>query len=379
MRPIDALITGFVKSPLLLEQSLAPLRQLRQEGVIRHIHYVTWDSAELDLFVAPLAQMPDVQLTRLAPPAAPGIPNQRGIVYQVRSLEAGLALLPDRDGLILKIRPDFVAKSDFLRRKILNFERDCAVPPRRSLLGVTMPPPVLQNKIWIPWADSNQPFFFEDALFMGNTRDIHRLVTPLDDADHAVLGDILCGGYAHTVRYAKLFTAQWPIFLNYLRHYRCYVNNIDYRMKLVPLILDDGFFWHLLVAHAWILHSQFHVDAGEQGDMLFYANTVNQDTDWSRPPTWQLANPYEDIACWRDGTRPGEATHSVRRVFGRLVDDAWHTALFTQPLSDFPKETLCSLMENVAAGDGRLAEIERAFYAKLESFYHANSAMAKTG
>ena len=46
MKPVDALITGFVPSPLLLKQSLAPIRTLRREGLIRHIHYVTWDSAE---------------------------------------------------------------------------------------------------------------------------------------------------------------------------------------------------------------------------------------------------------------------------------------------------------------------------------------------
>jgi hypothetical protein len=52
------------------------------------------------------------------------------------------------------------------------------------------------------------------------------------------------------------------------------------------------------------------------------------------------------------------------------MDDAWQTALFNQPLPDFPRETLCGLMENVAGHrDGRLGEIERAFYTALDAFH----------
>ena len=61
MKPVDALVTGFTKSPELLDRSLAPLRRLKQENIIREIHCVTWDGAELDPYVAPLAAM------RLAP------------------------------------------------------------------------------------------------------------------------------------------------------------------------------------------------------------------------------------------------------------------------------------------------------------------------
>lgn len=49
----DATVTGFAKSPRLVAPSFAPLRQLRSEGLLRHIHYVTWDSTDLDSFVAP--------------------------------------------------------------------------------------------------------------------------------------------------------------------------------------------------------------------------------------------------------------------------------------------------------------------------------------
>lgn len=370
MRPADALVTGFVKSPVVLEQSLAPLRALRFDGVIRHIHYVTWDSPELDAYLAPLALMGDVKLTRVAQPDVPGNGAQRGLVYQVRNLEAGLALLADDDALVLKSRPDFIGNAALLRDKIINFDRLCAPVPTTAPNGVVMPKPVLANKIWIPWADSNQPFFFEDAAFLGTLRDVRKLATPLDDADHALLGRADCGSYAHVVRFAKIFLRSWPLFGGYLRHYDCFVNDLSYRMKLVPKILDDGFFWHLLIAHAWILYSQFHVDSGPSNALRFYANNVNQDADWSRPETLNLANPYDDIDSWRGDTRAGEATHSVRRTYGRLMDDAWQTALFNQPMPDFPAEMLNGLMTNAAASrDGRLAGIERDFYDGLDKFY----------
>jgi hypothetical protein len=370
MRPADALITGFVKSPAVLERSLAPIRILRREGLIRHIHCVTWDSPELDSFLRPLAAMDDVALTRVPQPEIQGNGDQRGVAYQVRNLEAGLALLPDEDALVLKSRPDFIADPALLRDKIVNFDTLCAPVSTTAPNGVAMPEPVLASKIWIPWADSNQPFFFEDAAFLGRLRDVRKLVTPLDSADHAMLGRGNCGSYAHAVRYAKIFLQRWPIFAGYLRHYDCFVNDLYYRMKMVPMMLDDGFFWHLLIAHAWILYSQFHVDCGEPGALTFYANNVNKNADWSQPQTLKTANPYDDLVNWRRDTRPGEATHSVRRAYGRLVDDAWQTALFTKPMPDFPAEMLSALMANTAAcRDGRLTGIERDFYLGLDKFY----------
>lgn len=70
-KPVDALVTGFTKSPDLLARSLAPLRRLKHEGIIRNIHCVTWDSPELDVCVAPLNEVHEVQLTRM-PQSASG-------------------------------------------------------------------------------------------------------------------------------------------------------------------------------------------------------------------------------------------------------------------------------------------------------------------
>jgi hypothetical protein len=367
-KPVDALVTGFTKSPDLLARSLAPLRRLKHEGTIRNIHCVTWDSPELDSCVAPLHDVHEVQLTRVPQPDAKGNRNQCGVVYQVENLKAALALVPD-DAMILKWRPDFVARHAFLREKITGFDGWSVVPPN-TCFGITMPPHLFQSKIWIPWADSNTPFFYEDAVFAGARREVEKLVTPLTEADIAILADLQSGSYAHVARYAKIFASRYPLLGNYLKLFRFFPQDVEHRKKIVPYMVDNGFCWHLFIAHAWILHSQFHVDIGAPGDLAFYANAVNRNADWSRPETLKVTTPYDDPAGWRVGTKPGMALPSVCRAFGRLMDDTWQRALFTTGASDLPRETLIPLMENVArCRDGRLAGLEAEFYRGVEQIY----------
>ncbi len=375
----DAIVTGFVKSPALLRRSLAPLLQLKQEGVLRSIACVTWDSAEIDPHVAPLADMPEVSLVRVPQPLVQGTANQRGVAYQIRNLDVALSHIPGEDPLVLKSRPDFVVDVDFLRSKIANFDALCKVADGQTAWGVKMPKPVLQHKIWIPWADSNQPFFYEDAMFLGRKKDLRKLVTPLTREDIDILGDPFCGQFAHIVRYSKIFVPRYPLFAEYLRNYRYFVNDVDYRLQLVPHLTNDGFFWHVLIAHAWILHTQFHIDAGRQGEILFYANNVNQNADWSNPESLRNATPYDYIDTWRKGTKPEAVLPSVRRSYGRLADDAWPTALFTREAPDFPRATLKRILENVTAcRDGRLKAIENDFYRNTAAF-HARCWTAKNG
>jgi hypothetical protein len=377
-RPVDALVTGFTKSPHLLARSLAPLRRLKQEGIIRNIHCVTWDSAELDACVAPLGDFPEIQLTRVPQPEACGNVYQRGGVYQIENLKAALKLVPD-DALILKWRPDMVARHGFLRDKILGFESWSAVPDN-VCFGVVMPPHLLRSKIWIPWADSNSPFLFEDAAFFGARREIERLATPLTAEDVAILGDETCRSYVHAMRYGKMFISRYPLLENYFKLFRFFPMEIDHRREFVPYLVANGFGWHLLVAHAWILHSQFHVDIGAPGDLSFYANAVNRDADWSRPETLKVTYPYNDPDTWRDGTEPGVLLHSVSRAFGRLMDDAWQKTLFTTGVSDLPRDLLAGLMENIAhCRDGRLAGLEAEFYQGAERIHRSYQRTALAG
>jgi len=364
--PIDVVINGFTRSPVLMEKSLAPLRRLHHEGVVRSIRYVTWDSPQIDDCLAPLAGMSEITLTRVPQPQVQGIRVQQGLVYQVENLRAALQLLPQDDSLILKWRPDVVVKHAFLRDKLLGYDGLSRIEPR-VCFGVHMPEPVFQRKVWVPWADSNNFFYLDDSIFLGTRADVNKLVPSLTQADLNTIGTGNCTPYAHVVRYGTPFLAQYPLFRAYMQRYRLFRHEIDFRELLVRCGVDDGFFWHLVIAHAWILHSHFHVDIGAQGDLAFYATAVNLKADWSKFETLRTTNPYDNVEGWRRGTVPGSVLPSISRVYGRLMDGAWQRALFTQEIPDLPRDMLVALMANIAGcADGRLHEIEAAFYKKVE-------------
>ena len=356
-RPIDAIVTGFTKNAALCEKSLAPLRAL-----IRAIHCVTLDSPELDGFVAPLAAMEDVHLVRVKQPMVARGP-QAGVQYQVANLDVALALIAERDALVVKSRPDFVFSTDFLRRKLTGFDTLCAVPRQQRAFGVAMPKPVFHRKLWIP-------FFYEDGAFIGLKRDLAHLVTRDVEAWFAPLQDPEdCGSFAHAVRYASPFLMRYPIFRRYLAEYSAFVNDQDYRKSLIATMIEDGFFWHLVVAHAWILHTAFHIDCCDPGELAFYPNTSNVGANWSSLESLRLGNPYDDVAAWRRGTRGGlDMLTAVSRDYGRLLDDSWPRALFTTVLPDFPVTLLQQIARGVAAySTGVLKDVEEAFYTKLRS------------
>jgi hypothetical protein len=367
-RPADAIVTGFTKNGELCRRAFAPLLELRRQGVLRDIHYVTWDSEALDEFVAP-ASDPGITITRVKQPDASGNANQRGIVYQTRNLEAALAKIADPDTLVVKLRPDFIFRTDFLKDKLQNFARLCAVPAKADFAGVKMSRSPFKQKIWIPWADANQPFFFEDAAYIGLKRDLEKLVPKSASASHVLLADMNCGSLVHVLRYIDTFLPSFPIFKRYVASYGAFLSDLAYRNGLVSILLSDGFFWHLIVAHAWILHTSFHIDCGAPGDLRFFPNTVN--TDWNDIDRLKLTPPYDNIDMWRGGTKAGAgAMPALMRTYGRLMDDAWPRALFTQKITDMPDGVLGRLARNVPLySTGFLNEIEDAFYEKLRAFH----------
>jgi hypothetical protein len=363
MRPTDAIVTGFTKNAQLYRRAFAPLQELKQRGVLRDIRYVTWDSAEIDGFVAPLD---GVDIVRVPQPQVEGNGSRRGFVYQTRNLEAALALVKD-DALVVKLRPDFIFRTGFLEGKLRDFERLCAISPNAKAWGHKLPRTPFERKIWIPWADASQPFFYEDAAFIGLKGDLKKLIAP--DQAEAILAEAKPGSLVHVLRYIHAFLPRFPIFRRYVEEYAGFANDLDYRKQLVCMLLEDAFFWHLIVAHAWILWTSFHVDCGEAGDLAFYPNTVN--ADWSSFDRLKLALPYDQVAMWRQGTHAGEGVlPALMRFYGRLMDDAWANALFTRTMNDVPQGMPGRLAQSIALqSTGRLAGIEAAFYVKLKAFH----------
>ena len=373
-RPVDIVVTGFTKNVALCAKSLETPRLLRREGLVRAIRYVTWDGAEFDPFVAPVAAMDDVELTRVKLPPADGCSRRKNVVYQMRNLEAVLARVPEDDALVVKTRLDVIVDADFLRTKIRDFDSICRIDESISAFGAPLPRAPFRRKIWLPWADANQPFFYEDAVFAGLKRDLAYLVTPDVAARLDVLDDPACAPFAHVVRYSTPFLEGFPIFRRYVANYGVFANDLDYRKGLLEIMLDDPFFWHLIVANAWILYSAFHVDAGLPGEISFYPNTANIGADWSNFASLANAPPYDDVAEWRQNALAGvEVFSGVGRRFGRLMDDAWPRALFTRNMPDIPAETIRGLAQSLVHYEtGALDELEDALYEKLKRYHREN-------
>ena len=367
-RPNVAIVTGFTKDPELLKQSMAPLRQLKQHGVLQRILYVTWDTSEIDSHIAPIAAMPEIELIRVPEPDARGSRYHRGVVYQVRNLEAALKKVPEDDALILKTRPDFVFDPVFLHEKLINFDGLCAPSEFPVGADLDLPPSPFHSKIWIPWADANQPFFYEDATFLGLKCDVAKLVTP-----H--IGDKLSAvdsarPFAHVVRYATPFRSDYPMFSRYMREYKYFTNDMDYRQVLLPALMNERFFWTLVIVHAWILANSFHVDAGSTGQLRFYANNFNQGSDWSSLDSLRINPPFDTIDAWRRRVKPGSLMSGVNRLYGRLLDDSWQHALFGQPGPiDIARDQLLSALRGVSryGKKGVMRTQEDSFYRVLSS------------
>lgn len=377
-RPVDAIVTGFTRNAELCASSFAPLRQLKHEGFIRQIRYVTWSGSDYDAFVEPVSRMLDVETTRIPMPSAYGNARQRTLTYQVRNLEAALACIPGDDTLVLKLRPDFIIDPNFLRSKIANYEMLSAIDDGASAFGASLPRVPFERKVWIPWADANQPFFFEDAAFMGLKRDLALLITKDMEAHLGVLDDPLCGTFVHVLRWASVFKDSFPVFTRYLAEYGGFINDIDYRRTLIPILLDDPFFWHLIVANAWILWTGFHIDCGQPRELLFFANEVNRDSDWSSASALKVMPPYDDLMRWRVASRVGLGLlPAVDCLYGRLTNDAWPRAMFNEPHDDVPMVTRAQISVVLSHYEtGVLNSVEDAFYEKLAR--HHRNWMAQT-
>lgn len=377
-RPVDAIVTGFTRNGALARHALAPLLALKQEGLIRAVRYVTWLGQGIDDCVRAIDALGGVEITRAAQPDARGSGHQNGVVYQVHNLDAALARVPEDDALVVKLRPDFVFRAEFLRRKLRDFERYSPIADGARAFGMKLPRGPFKTKVWIPWADANQPFFYEDAAFIGQKRDLRLLVTP--DVEHklAVLADPLCGTFAHAVRWAGVFLPAFPAFARYVAEYAAFKNDIEYRKTLIPVLLNDPFFWALIVANAWILWTSFHIDCGDTNDLLFFPNHLNPHPERTALGELVLAPPYDDIVRWRIATRAGLGVlPAVDCLYGRLLDDAWPRSVFTDSFTDVPVGTLTRLAFAVSRyKTGVLAAAEDAFYAKLRQ--HAEQWVTKT-
>jgi len=366
-RLVAAIVTGFTADPVLVRRAFAPLCALQARRVIDRIVYVTWDSAQIDAAVAPVMDLPGVEVVRIPQPDIVGPIHVRSFAYQRRCFEAGMQRVQDSDALILKSRPDFIFDEAFLASKILAFDFFCA--PVRDLgpFGAILPPSPFSARIWIPWADANQPFFYEDGVSLGRRSDIAQLLVPQTELLNKTSGDPDSHWINHVMRYIHPFLADYPILRTYLEEFDVFPMDTDYRDRTVGEMSVDPYFWHLVVAHAWILATSFHVDCGRVGQMKFYPNSHYAKQTTRDLDKIETCSPYNAVHRWQEGAQPGGLHPCIARNYGRLMDDAWQTSLFTSPvLRDLTPENLQGVLERVRDyPDGDLFEVETAFYGAM--------------
>lgn len=373
MRPVVVIVTGFTKNATILERSLAPLRALKRADIVQRVLYVTWDKSDIDAFVEPVRAMAEIELVRLPEPAVSGTACYRGTAYQIANLEKALALVPEEDALIVKLRPDFIVDETFLKSKIADFDRLCAPSELAREFGVAMPPSPFAAKIWIPWADANLPLHFEDAALMGLKPDIQRFAdrSALRFLGSPLLSDIRYAWLVHVARYATVFLSSYPLFENYVKKFRYQVNDVRYRAVMMPAAVQEPFFWRLVAANAWILAANFHVDCGMNGQLTFYSNSINPNADWTSLRRLKIHPPYNAVAEWRLVQHPGGMFPCVGRTHARLVDDSWQEALFTRPhLADVTPDQLRSLLCRVMEYEPP-DSAEECYYQTLERHFTA--------
>lgn len=369
-RSVVAVVTGFTRCAPLAQKSIAPLVNLKRAGIIDRILYVTWDRADIDAFVAPVAVIEDVETVRVAQPHAQGGGLRTGTLYQIANLAAALQRIDEPDALVVKLRPDFIVREEFLRTKIEGFETLCAPGDLAAQFGVAMPPSPFAAKIWLPWADAGLPLHYEDAAFMGLRRDIDRLAdaAALDVIDpHLAAGN----GFAwltHVARFVAVFGRDYPFLSTYARNHRLFVNEPCLRADIMAAAIREPFYAQLAVLNAWILASCFHIDCGLPGDLTFYSNSSNPKANWSDIRGLKNHPPYNAVDAWRAAQCPGGLLPCLGRIHARLVDDSWQTALFARDaLTGVTPEQLRTVLRRAAAYNPGVPDVaERAFYAALE-------------
>lgn len=368
-----AVVTGYTTHAGLLQASFAPLIALRRAGVLERLVYVTWDDAGIDGHVAAVRDWPEAELIRIPRPVLTGAAYRTGFTYQNRTLAAGLAEISDADTLVVKSRPDFIFDRDLLAGKIASFAHWRRPADFSHYVTVAMPPSPFAGRLWVPWATANLPFYIEDAAFIGLKRDLEKLATP--EAEQMMA---LCEGedtplLAHCLRFLVPFLRSYPIFTRMLDSFHLFAMAPHYRRQFLDLALADAFFWHLLVAQAWILATCFHIDCGRQGQLRLVPSRTAE--EYAGRPVGEIPDnmPYRDVEAWRQVQRPGTMLSLLMRMCARLVDEDWLQALFSAPVqSGCTHDDLLRLLANVADyRSGLLTDLEDAYYDKAEALFRA--------
>src|SRR5262249_35548110 len=163
---------------------------------------------------------------------------------------------------------------------------------------------------------ANLPFYMEDTAFIGLAGDLAKLADPAAEPLAKRCGDAGTAIAAHALWFAPPFLKDYPIFEDYLERFHLLRMDEDYRKAYLGIALEDPFFWHLIVAHAWIVATSFHVDCGRQGDLRFIQTTTANEHAGRAVADIPDNVLYADVEGWRQVQRPGMMISLLMRLCG---------------------------------------------------------------
>lgn len=199
------IFTGLPRTPDRFERSVTEMADLRRQGLIDRLIFVTWQGRLNDKDrVRSFLDEAGVEVIEKKEASEGG---WRNIWHQMRALEFGLEAIPSNDYRVLKTRSDVHIKKKFLR-ELLSGDIDYRNTPAKS--------GVFKERVWVPFFRTDLPFFLCDYCFYGQKQDLEKLVN--FDARFDFLYDVP-RGLTEVRRFIHPYLKNYPFLRLYLRNY----------------------------------------------------------------------------------------------------------------------------------------------------------------
>jgi len=82
-----------------------------------------------------------------------------------------------------------------------------------------------------------------------------------------------------SLRYASIFCAEYPMFRRYLREYKYFTNDMDYRNILITALMKEAFYWQLVVDACLDFGDLLSRRLRRKNQLRLYPNIYNANAD----------------------------------------------------------------------------------------------------
>lgn len=299
--------------PDRFKRSVAEMAELKQDGLVDNIIFVTW-KGRLDEDIERFLEDYDVEIIEKKESPVGGEGN---IWHQMRALDYGLRDIPTKSR-VLKTRTDVYIEKKFLKR-LFSGKVDYIGEPAGS--------GVFEERIWSPYFELGVPFYLCDYCFFGLKKDIEKLVN--FDSRYDFLYDIEQSN-PEVRRFIHPYLQKYPFLEEYLMYYKGhnFKNRKEPRGDLLISRLNSPIYGAFMSFYYKILLSDFYLN---------YDPVTFADGGWIRSES-------TPVTLARDGTEfisnfqlgPGEGRHLLYSD-----QNSWLESQFTdEPNDDVPQNII---------------------------------------